>query len=104
MTFALLGLIMVQYRWIQNAIKLERKKFDLLVEKSLSEVVQKIAEHETVLNIQEETVSFSTKNTNKLSDNFEKKLFDSSSQIINKPSSYVASKDSAYDRLKINVE
>ena len=54
MSFALIGLIMVQFKWIQNAIKVERKKFDLLVEKSLSEIVQKIAEHETVLNIQKE--------------------------------------------------
>jgi two-component system phosphate regulon sensor histidine kinase PhoR len=104
MTFALLGLIMVQYRWIQNAIKVERKKFDLLVEKSLSEVVQKIAEHETVLNMYDETVSFSTKNSNQTSDNYKRKLFDSSSQIIDKPLFYVATKDSSYYKLKEDVK
>ena len=100
MTFALMGLILVQFKWIQNAIKIERKKFDLLVEKSLSEVVQKISEHETVLNIQNETVSFSTKNDPyKISDHSDRKLFDSSAQIINKPL-YIVSQDSSYYRLK----
>ncbi len=104
MTFALMGLILVQFKWIQNAIKIERKKFDLLVEKSLSEVVQKIAEHETVLNIQEETVSFSTKNDPyRLSDHNSRKLFDSSAQIINKPI-FVVSQDSSYYRLKKDNE
>jgi len=105
MTFALLGLILVQFKWIQNAIKIERKKFDLLIEKSLSEVVQKIAEHETVLNIHNETVSFSTKNdTYRPASNSDKKLFDSSNQIISKPLFYIVSQDSSYYRLKKDNE
>lgn len=101
MSVALLGLIMVQFRWIQNAIKVERKKFDLLVEKSLSEVVEKIAEHETVLNIQKETISFSDKNdTYRLSDQVDTELLDSAKHIFTQPQFYVMSHDSAYYRLK----
>jgi len=101
MSVALLGLIVVQFRWIQNAIRVERKKFDFLVEKSLSEIVDKIAEHETVLNIKRETISFSDKNdTYRLSDQVNTKLLDSASHLFTKPQYYIISQDSTFYRLK----
>jgi len=106
MTFALVGLILVQFIWIQNAVRIEKRKFDLLVDKSLTEIVQKIAEHETVLSINKETVSFISKDAPyKLSDGTvtQRKLFDSSSKIINNPI-FVISKDSAYSKLQNKFE
>ena len=101
MSVALLGLILVQSKWIHNAIKVEKNKFDLLVEKSLSEIVDKIAEHETVLNIQRETTSISDKNdTYRTSENIDDTLQDSLNQLYTKPQFYILSNDSAYYRLK----
>lgn len=101
MSVALLGLIVVQFKWIQGAIRVERKKFDFLVEKSLSQIVDKIAEHETVLNIQRETTSFSDKNdTYRLSDQVNTKLLDSANHLFTKPKYYIISQDSSYYRLK----
>jgi two-component system, OmpR family, phosphate regulon sensor histidine kinase PhoR len=101
MSSALLGLIILQFNWIQNAIKVERNKFDLLVEKSLSEIVDKVAEHETVLNIQRETTSFSDKDdTYRLSEDVNSKFFDSSKQMITKPQFLIVSADSSFFRLK----
>jgi two-component system phosphate regulon sensor histidine kinase PhoR len=62
MSVALLGLIVVQFRWIQEAIKVEKRKFNSLVEKSLSEIVDKIAERETILYREKDIISFSDKN------------------------------------------
>ncbi|MBN1250589.1 MAG: hypothetical protein JXA16_00525, partial [Bacteroidales bacterium] len=55
MTVVLIGLVIVQFTWIKNAVKIKELRFDQLVEISLSKIVEKIAEHETVLNIQKET-------------------------------------------------
>jgi two-component system, OmpR family, phosphate regulon sensor histidine kinase PhoR len=105
MSLALLGLIVLQFRWIQNAISVERNKFDLLVEKSLSEIVDKVAEHETVLNIQHETTSFSDKNdTYKLYNNVEEKRFDSSQNTATKPLFLIESEDSSFFRIKKDNE
>jgi two-component system phosphate regulon sensor histidine kinase PhoR len=47
MSFALIGLIVVQFYWITNAIKLEKKLFDYSVNEALSLVVKKISQSET---------------------------------------------------------
>lgn len=100
MSFALVGLILVQFKWIQNAIRVERNKFDLLVEKSLSEIVEKIAEHETVLNIQRETTSFSDKNDTYRISETDDRLFDSSKNLFTKPQFYIISSDSSYYKMQ----
>ena len=101
MTIALLGLVMVQFTWIKNAIKIKEHNFDELVEKSLSKIVEKIAEHETVLNIQKETISVSDKNESyKLSNNEQFEEFDSSNTQMTNPLFYIISKDSLIYKLK----
>ena len=101
MTIALIGLVLVQFTWIKNAIKVKEQSFDQLVERSLSKIVEKIAEHETVLNIQKETISISDKNESyKLSNNDEFKDFDSSNNKLSKPLFYIISQDSLIYRLK----
>ncbi len=62
MTIALVGLILLQSNWISNAIKVEKKNFNNLVEKSLSQLVKEIDKKETVLYRQEDLISFSSKN------------------------------------------
>ena len=42
MSVAMIGLIVMQHIWVNSAIKVKEKKFDFLVEKSLSEIVEKI--------------------------------------------------------------
>jgi two-component system phosphate regulon sensor histidine kinase PhoR len=101
MSIAILGLIVLQFKWIQNAIKVERNKFDMLVDKSLSEIVDKVAEHETVLNIHRETTSFSEKSdTFKLSDNGGNKMFDSSVNQSKETPLFFISNDSTFFRIK----
>jgi two-component system, OmpR family, phosphate regulon sensor histidine kinase PhoR len=101
MSIAILGLIILQFKWIQNAIKVEHNKFDLLVDKSLSEIVDKVAEHETVLNIHRETTSFSEKkDTFKLSDNGGNKMFDSSVNQSKETPLFFISNDSSFFRIK----
>jgi two-component system, OmpR family, phosphate regulon sensor histidine kinase PhoR len=105
MSVALFGLIAVQYNWIRNAILVEKNKFDLLVEKSLSEIVDKVAEHETVLNLHLETTSFSDKNdTYKLSEHVNNQLFDSSNHLFTRPQFYIVSADSSYFRIKKEID
>ena len=100
MSVALIGLIMVQFRWIQNAIKVERSKFNLLVESSLSEVVDKIADQETVLKIDREKISFSDKNdAYRLSDQVDTELSDS---ILTNPQVTITVQDSKFYRIKSN--
>lgn len=101
MSVALIGLIVMQYIWIKSAIKVKEKKFDFIVEKSLSEIVDKIAEYETVLNIQKETISINQSGeTYQFSDPGENKLFDSATQKLTKPLFYIISQDSLFYRLK----
>jgi len=103
MTVALLGLIMVQFRWIQNAIKVERKKFSLLIEKSLSEIVDKVAEGETVLRLEKGVTSFSDKNdVYRLSDQVDTELLDSSEHLFTKPQITITAQDSIFYRIKNN--
>ena len=105
MSVAMIGLIVMQFIWIKSAIKLKEKKFDFLVEKSLSEIVDKIAEHETVLNIQKETISISQSGeTYQISDIGDNKLYDSTTQKLNKPLLSIISQDSLFYRLKTEPE
>ncbi len=100
MSVALLGLIVVQFRWIQNAIKVEKRKFNSLVEKSLSEIVDKIAERETVLYKEKEIISFSDKNdAYRLSDQVNTELLDSSKHLLTKPQITISVKDSNFYRI-----
>ncbi len=62
MAIALTGLILLQSQWISNAINVENKNFNNLVEKSLSELVKELDKSETVLYRQEDLISFSSKN------------------------------------------
>ncbi len=62
MSIALIGLILLQFNWINNAINVEKKNFNNLVEKSLSQLVKEIDKKETVLYRQEDLISFSSKN------------------------------------------
>jgi len=104
MSVALIGLIVMQYLWIKSAIIIKEKRFDFLVEKSLSEIVDKIAEHETVLNIQKETVSINQSGEiSHFSDDNENKLFDSATQKLTKPL-MVISQDSLFFKLKNESE
>jgi len=101
MTIALIGLVLVQFTWIKNAVKIKEKSFDQLVEKSLSKIVEKIAEHETVLNIQKETISVSDKNESyKLSNNEQSKDYDTLNTKLSNPLFYIISKDSLIYKLK----
>lgn len=60
MTITMIWLIIVQARWIENAMIVKEQEFSRIVNKALFEVVNKIEERETVLQITNETVSFST--------------------------------------------
>ncbi len=62
MAIALVGLILLQFSWIKNAINVERENFNNLVEKSLSELIKTLEKNETVLYRQEDLISFSSKN------------------------------------------
>ncbi len=62
MAIALVGLILLQFSWIKNAINIEKENFKNLVEKSLSELVKTIDQNETVLYRQEDLIAFSSKN------------------------------------------
>ncbi len=101
MSVALLGLIVVQFRWIQEAIKVEKRKFNSLVEKSLSEIVNKIAERETVLYREKDIISFSNKNdAYRLSDQVNTELLDSAKHLLTKPQLTITVQDSNFYRIK----
>ncbi len=105
MSIAMIGLIVMQFVWIRSAISVKERKFALLVEKSLSEIVDKIAEHETVLNIQKETISIKRSGeTYEYSDPVENKLFDSATQKLSQPLFTIISQDSLFYRLKKESE
>ena len=59
----MIWLIVVQGRWIKNALIVKEQEFTHSVNKSLYRVVNKIEERETVLQITKETISFSTDST-----------------------------------------
>ena len=63
MTFTMIWLIVVQGRWIKNALIVKEQEFTQSVNKALYRVVNKIEERETVLQITNETISFSTDST-----------------------------------------
>lgn len=101
MSVALIGLIVMQYVWIKSAIKIKEKKFDLLVEESLSEIVDKIAEHETVLNIQKETISINKSGqTYEFTNRMKNKTFDSAANAANQIPLFIISQDSLFYRLQ----
>jgi len=60
MGLTLVALIAVQVYWIRNAINVRNQQFNQLVNSALSHVVEKVEEHETVLHITNEMVSFSS--------------------------------------------
>ena len=101
MSVALLGLIAVQFKWIQSAIEVEKKKFNSLVESSLSEIVDKIAERETVLYREKDIISFSAKNdAYRLSDQVSTELLDSAKHLLTKPQITITVQDSTFYRIK----
>jgi len=105
MSIALLGLIVLQYIWIKTAIKVKEDRFDLLVEKSLSDIVEKIAEHETLLKIQKESFAISQSGeTYQFSNPKETRLYDSLSTSQGKPFLYIISQDSMFYRIKHEEE
>ncbi len=105
MSVALLGLIVLQYIWIKSAIKVKEDRFDLLVEKSLSDIVQKIAEHETLLKIQKESYSISQSGeTYQLSDPSAEKLYDSINKDSGRAFLTIISQDSMFYRIKHEEE
>jgi len=101
MSIALLGLIALQYMWIKSAIKVKEDRFDLLVEKSLSDIVKKIAEHETLLKIQKESIAISQSGeTYQFTNPSETRLYDSISKDTGRPFLYIISQDSMFYRIK----
>lgn len=100
MSVSLLGLIVVQFRWIQNAIKVEKKKFDSLIDKSLAEIVDKISDKETILYEKSQKISFSDKDdAYSLFDKSGNDLLDSTN-VFFKPQLSFVSQDSIFYRLK----
>lgn len=67
MTIALFGLIFMQSYWIRNAYNVKEKQFKQLVNTTLSNIVESVKKHETVLHITNEIVSFTADST-KLTD------------------------------------
>ncbi|MEA2043726.1 MAG: HAMP domain-containing sensor histidine kinase [Bacteroidota bacterium] len=63
MTVTMIWLIVVQGRWIKNALLVKEQEFSQSVNKSLYRVVKKIEERETVLEITNQTVSYSSDST-----------------------------------------
>jgi len=53
-SIALLGLIIVQFIWIKNAIKVKEAQFSQQVGKALAEVVAELEKQETIVNFMEE--------------------------------------------------
>jgi two-component system phosphate regulon sensor histidine kinase PhoR len=51
---ALLGLIVVQYLWIDNAIKVKEEQLEQQVTKAMTQIVEELAKQETVVNLMEE--------------------------------------------------
>ena len=101
MSFALLGLVVLQYVWIKSAIKVKEDKFDYLIEKSLSDIVEKIAEHETLLKIQRESISISQSGKKyQFTNPDQSQLYDSISKNEEKPFLYIVSQDSMFYRIK----
>ncbi len=54
----MVGLILIQAKWIQDAIRVKEKHFVQLVNQALTDIITKIEEQETVLQISNETVQF----------------------------------------------
>lgn len=51
MSFAMIGLIIVQVYWINNAIDVKEKQFSQIVNKALSNIVSEVQQQETVFHI-----------------------------------------------------
>ncbi len=97
MTFTMIWLIIVQSRWIENAIIVKEQQFNQIVNKALFHVVNKIEEHETVMQITNETVSFSA-DTSILPGNknyFENVFIDNNSSNTKKTDVFILSDDSS---------
>lgn len=59
MTFTMIWLIITQGNWISNSLEIREQEFNRAVMKAMQDVVAKIEERETVLQITKETISFS---------------------------------------------
>jgi signal transduction histidine kinase len=93
----MIWLIIVQTRWIKNAIIVKDQQFNQIVNKALFHVVSKIEEHETVMQITNETVSFSS-DTSVLPGNkkyFENVFLDDNPAKSKKPDVFIMSDDSS---------
>jgi len=81
MSLTLLGLIAVQFFWINNAVLIQRKHFDQLVNNALAQIVTTLEENEIILNVSDEIVTLSddtTHNEKNLLFYLNKQLSDSS--------------------------
>ncbi len=58
MTITLLALITVQMFWIRNAVEIKEQQFVQLANKAMANVAVRIEEHETILRIKNEVISF----------------------------------------------
>lgn len=58
MSFAVIGLVLVQYFWINNAVKVKEEQFDLLVNKAIIQICKDVENQETALEITNEVYSF----------------------------------------------
>ncbi len=58
MAFTMIWLIVVQARWIENALIVKEQAFARIVNKAMYEIVQDIEERETIMQITNETFSF----------------------------------------------
>lgn len=77
MTVTMIWLIIVQAQWIENAMIVKEQQFNQTVNKALFQVVNKIEERESILQISNETITFSTDSAElkKARVMFEKKIF-----------------------------
>ncbi len=60
MGLTMVWLIVVQARWIENALIVKEQEFGRVVNKAMFEIVKKIEERETIMQITNETFSFSS--------------------------------------------
>jgi len=58
MSFSVLGLIIIQYIWIKNAVKVKEEQFDQLVNKAITQICKDVEIQETAFEITNEVYSF----------------------------------------------
>ncbi len=101
---ALVGLISVQVNWITNAYEVQEQQFNQLINKSLTEIVKRVEEHETVASISKETTSFSSETEKiKIKPIEENSIIDSIVENQRNPEVYVYSNDSIIYKIDKNL-